>query len=104
MAEKPASNVRRLRVVVGRSKVAGPSIVDLAREKAAACIDILATIAADTTITASSRISAATALIDRGWGRPVAMTIGESDAEEFEEGEISLEEILAARAEILDDY
>ncbi|MDB5686371.1 MAG: hypothetical protein JWR77_960 [Rhizorhabdus sp.] len=103
MAEKPVSNVRRLRVVIGRSQAPEQSIIDLARAKTSECIEILAQIAASDAHTASARISAATALIDRGWGRPTTMTITDATPDELEEGEISLDDILAARAEVVDE-
>lgn len=103
MAVKAASNVRRLRVVIGRPTAPEQSIIDLAREKTGECIDILARIARDDANTASARIAAATALIDRGWGRPTTMTITDAEPDELEDGEISLDDILAARAAIIDE-
>ncbi len=103
MAETPASNVRRLRLVIGKPTAPEQSIIDLAREKTVECIDILAQIAKDGGNTASARIAAATALIDRGWGRPTTMTITDAEPDELEEGEISLEDILAARAAVIND-
>lgn len=62
-------------------------VVDLAREHTEAAIATLATIMQDTAVPASARVSAATAILDRGWGRaPQALDVTQrlTAAEEFE--------------------
>ena len=44
---------------------------DIARESTTLAIETLRTIAADTEAPHAARVSAATALLDRGWGRPM---------------------------------
>jgi Family of unknown function (DUF5681) len=51
-----------------------PSVVaevrDLAREHTAEAISVLTTIMNDSKVAAAARVAAATAVLDRGWGRP----------------------------------
>ncbi len=48
-----------------------PFVRDIARESTTLAIETLRTIAADTGAHHAARVSAATALLDRGWGRPM---------------------------------
>ena len=53
----------------------------LAREHTAAAIETLASILKNTAATESSRVQAATALLDRGWGKPLQqLEVGEAGA------------------------
>lgn len=45
-------------------------LTDLARAQTAVAVDVLGKIMADETVTATARIAAANALLDRAWGRP----------------------------------
>lgn len=57
----------------GRPKVTltdGRTLAEVAREHTAEAIAALAEIASNKAESASARVSAATALLDRGWGRP----------------------------------
>lgn len=57
----------------GRSKVAlpdGTTITDLARQNTAEAVKTLTTIMKDKKAPEAARVSAATAVLDRGWGRP----------------------------------
>ena len=47
------------------------AVRDIARESTTLAIETLRTIAADTEAPHAARVSAATALLDRGWGRPM---------------------------------
>ena len=47
------------------------AVRDIARESTTLAIETLRTIAADTEAPHAARVSAATALLDRGWGRPL---------------------------------
>lgn len=77
-------------------------LIDLAREHCADCIAILGTIAANADVVASTRVSAAVALLDRGWGKPAQMIIAEPPAPVILYN-LTLAEVIAARAEILDE-
>ena len=46
------------------------TLTDLARERTEFALDALADVAGDANATASARVSAAIALLDRAWGRP----------------------------------
>lgn len=46
-------------------------VMELARAKTEAAVEALAGIMSDEAAPAAARVSAATALLDRGWGRPV---------------------------------
>jgi hypothetical protein len=46
-------------------------VMELARARTEAAVDTLAAVMADETAPPAARVSAATALLDRGWGRPV---------------------------------
>ena len=46
------------------------TLTDLARERTEFALNALADVAGDANATASARVSAATALLDRAWGRP----------------------------------
>ena len=48
----------------------GRSLSDLAKEHTQSAIDALVSILADRKASASARVQAASALLDRGWGRP----------------------------------
>jgi hypothetical protein len=48
----------------------GRSLADLAKEHTAAAVATLAEIVGDKKVDPRARVSAATALLDRGWGRP----------------------------------
>ena len=48
-----------------------PFVRDIARESTTLAIETLRTIAADTDAPHAARVSAATALLDRGWGKPI---------------------------------
>jgi hypothetical protein len=54
----------------GRPKAA-QSVRDLARAHTEAAVAVLAEIAADACAKDAARVSAAVALLDRGWGRPL---------------------------------
>ena len=55
-----------------RARVRPPPFVrDIARESTTLAIETLRTIAADTDAPHAARVSAATALLDRGWGKPL---------------------------------
>ena len=65
----------------GRPKVTladGRTLADLAREHTETAIAVLAEIAANKAESASARVSAATALLDRGWGRPKQAIVGDA--------------------------
>ena len=65
----------------GRPKVTladGRTLADLAREHTETAISVLAEIAANKAESASARVSAATALLDRGWGRPKQAIVGDA--------------------------
>ena len=47
------------------------AVRDIARESTTLAIETLRTIAADTNAPHAARVSAATALLDRAWGRPL---------------------------------
>jgi hypothetical protein len=47
------------------------AVRDIARESTTLAIETLRTIAADTDAPHAARVSAATALLDRGWGKPL---------------------------------
>ena len=47
------------------------AVRDIARESTTLAIETLRTIAADTGAPHAARVSAATALLDRGWGKPL---------------------------------
>ena len=47
------------------------AVRDIARESTTLAIETLRTIAADTEAPHAARVSAASALLDRGWGRPM---------------------------------
>jgi hypothetical protein len=47
------------------------AVRDIARESTTLAIETLRTIAADADAPHAARVSAATALLDRGWGRPM---------------------------------
>ena len=47
------------------------AVRDIARESTTLAIETLRTIAADTEAPHAARVSAATALLDRGWGKPL---------------------------------
>ena len=54
-----------------RARVRPPPFVrDIARESTTLAIETLRTIAADTDAPHAARVSAATALLDRAWGKP----------------------------------
>jgi hypothetical protein len=54
-----------------RARVRPPPFVrDIARESTTLAIETLRTIAADTGAPHAARVSAATALLDRAWGKP----------------------------------
>ena len=91
--------VRRKRV--DKEKEIETSISALARSRSGDCIDVLLKIAKDEKNSAAARVSAATALLDRGWGKPAQMVVGDTVApENF--GDITLEQVIAARAAIVD--
>jgi hypothetical protein len=52
----------------------------LAREETVASIQALARIRDSKTASAQARVTAAVALLDRGWGRPAQTTVIEADA------------------------
>lgn len=64
----------------GRPKVI-VSLVELAREHTTAAVETLAEIMGDAEASCSARVSAASALLDRGYGKPPQFST--SDAEEF---------------------
>lgn len=45
-------------------------LTDLARAQTEAAVGVLVTIMSEESVTATARIAAANALLDRGWGRP----------------------------------
>jgi hypothetical protein len=93
---KPARRTRR------KPAADAKSISALARSRSAACIDVLLEIASDAENSAATRVSAAIALLDRGWGKPVAMTAEDPPvAPAF--GDLTLEQVIAARAKVVDD-
>jgi Flp pilus assembly protein TadD len=53
----------------GRPKALAP-VRDLARAQTEAAIETLVAIMTDTDASASARVAAATAILDRGWGKP----------------------------------
>jgi hypothetical protein len=53
----------------GRPKIIG-HVRELARKHTKGALNTLVTIAEDVTAPQSARVSAATALLDRGWGKP----------------------------------
>ncbi len=60
---------------------ADKTVKALAREHTAAAIETLASILKNEAATESSRVQAATALLDRGWGRPLQqLEVGEAGA------------------------
>ena len=64
----------------GRPKV-DKTVKALAREHTAAAISRLAEIVNDKTASASAQVQAATALLDRGWGKPLQqLEVGEAGA------------------------
>jgi hypothetical protein len=65
----------------GRPKavIGGKTLTEIAREHTPEAIQALADALADESVTA--RISAATALLDRGWGRPAQSVTVSGDAE-----------------------
>jgi hypothetical protein len=48
-----------------------PFVRDIARESTTLAIETLRTIAADTDAPHAARVTAASALLDRGWGKPI---------------------------------
>ena len=93
---KPAKRARRKPVADAKS------ISALARSRSAACIDVLLDIASDTENGAATRVAAAIALLDRGWGKPGAMAADEvTERPTF--GDLTLEQVIAARAKVVDD-
>jgi hypothetical protein len=60
-------------------------VQDLAREKSEMAINVLCEIASNENYTPSARVSAASAILDRGWGRPIQ---GIAIAEEIKPQEI----------------
>jgi hypothetical protein len=85
-----------------KSAADAKSINALARSRSAACIDVLLEIASDAEASAATRVAAAIALLDRGWGKPVAMTADvPAVAPAF--GDLTLEQVIAARAKVVDD-
>ena len=64
----------------GRPKITladGRTLADVAREHTETAIAALAEIAANKRESAAARVSAATALLDRGWGRPKQAIVGD---------------------------
>jgi hypothetical protein len=53
----------------GRPKVVA-EVRDLARQHTGAAISVLTAIMSDPKVAAAARVSAATAILDRGWGKP----------------------------------
>lgn len=98
MADMPKPAARRRR----KTSAADKSISALARSRSAECIDVLLEIASDSGNSAATRVAAAIALLDRGWGKPGAMTADDT-AERPMFGDISLEQVMAARAKVVDD-
>lgn len=78
------------------------SLSDLARERCVKCIEVLAEIAANGDVVASTRVSAAIALLDRGWGKPAQMIMAEPPTPVIQ-CDLTLDEVIAARAEIVDE-
>jgi hypothetical protein len=62
----------------GRPKVVA-EVRDLAREQTAASIDALVNIRDDLKAPAAARVSAATALLDRAWGKPTTTIATDPD-------------------------
>lgn len=66
----------------GRPKITladGRTLADVAREHTETAIAALAEIAANKGESAAARVSAATALLDRGWGRPKQAIVGDAN-------------------------
>ena len=68
----------------GRPKAAY-DVQELARQHTEAAIDTLAEIMSDEKAPHSSRLSAAEALLSRGWGRPILPTVQTSTEKTFEQ-------------------
>jgi hypothetical protein len=64
----------------GRPKGHG-DIRDMARQHTSAAIDTLIAIMSDATAPAASRVSAADAILSRGWGRPTQAIAGAAGEE-----------------------
>lgn len=76
----------------GRPKVTlddGRSLSDLAKEHTKSAVDALVSVLNDKASQASAKVQAATALLDRGWGRPHQTTMATS-------GQLSLADELDA--------
>ena len=97
MASLPKSSPRR------RKTTDDKSISTLARSRSAECIDVLLDIASDSNNAAATRVAAAIALLDRGWGKPGAMPADDKAAEQPGFGDLTLEQVIAARARVVDD-
>lgn len=62
----------------GRPKIL-QEVIDLARQHTEAAMLTLASIASDAEKPTAARVSAATALLDRGWGKPVQPTMEQDE-------------------------
>lgn len=76
----------------GRPKVIA-DVQALAREKTPIALNALSVIA-ENGVSEAARVSAATALLDRGWGRP-AQTIEATHRHEYDPGVLTYEQLLA---------
>lgn len=77
------------------------ALADMARAWGEECIDVLAEVALNAENTASTRVAAAVALLDRGFGRPHVR--GPDPIRPVVINDISMDQIMAARARIVDE-
>jgi hypothetical protein len=77
------------------------ALADMARAWGEECIDVLADVALNAENTASTRVAAAVALLDRGFGRP--RVHGPDPVRPVVINDISMDQIMAARARIVDE-
>jgi hypothetical protein len=85
-----------------RNATTEATLAELAREHCALCLNVLAQIAGNADVVASTRVSAAVALLDRGWGKPAQVASAEAQAPVIKY-DLTLDDVIAARAEILDE-
>lgn len=78
------------------------TITELARGHTEDAMAALREIAVDKMVPPAARVSAATALLDRGWGKPAQMLVGDPEQPIAVAG-VTLEQVLAARARIVDE-
>lgn len=78
------------------------NVTDMAKAFTPEAIKTLVTIAVDAKMPAAARVTAATAIIERGWGKAPQMLIGDPEQPISVAG-VTLEDVMAARAKVVDE-